>query len=103
MKELELIGEKFSVVNQGVDLVKDFVKSGDDLNSNISKNISEIVNNYSNDENVTESSKERVAKDGIDAIVKIACNRNRWTGGLLSLFIIGSVIVVGLLNNKDTD
>lgn len=103
MKELELIGEKFSVVNQGVDLVKDYAKSGDDLNSNVSKNISEIINDYANDENISEISKERVAKYGIDANVKIACNRNMWTGiGIVSVSFASIIIGGFLINKKDS-
>lgn len=96
MKELELVDEKFSVVNQGVELVKDFIKSGDDLNSNVSKNISDISIEYSKIENNGESSKEKIAKHAIDANVKIALGRH-----LSTVFVIAFICVTSIiLNNK---
>lgn len=100
MNNFELQDNQKSVLYQGLNFCKDYAKSGDDLNSNISKNISEIINDYANDENISEISKERVAKYGIDANVKIACNRNMWTGiGIVSVSV-ASIIIGGILINK---
>lgn len=104
MENFELQNNQIGVLNQVVDFIKEYVKSGDDLNSNVSKNISEIVNNYNNIENISEASKERVVKDGINAFVKIACDRNVytfWSVVLSSLIFGGSLIAVGLLNKKN--
>lgn len=99
MKNFDLQNKQMSVLNQGVNFCKDYVKSGDDLNSSICRNIADITNNYNNDENIGEKSKEEIAKYGIDANVKIACNR-MWTGfGLIALSFT-SLCIVGIFNNR---
>lgn len=103
MKNFDLQNKQMSVLNQGVNFCKDYVKSGDDLNSSICRNIADITNNYNNDENISEKSKEEIAKYGIDANVKIACNRNMWTGiGLIALSVTSLSIFSILNNRKDT-
>ena len=105
MENFELQNNQMGVLNQGVNFFKDYVKSGDDLTSNVSKNISEIVNNYNNSENISEASKERVAIHCIDANAKIACDRNVCTVlsvglGFITLLVGGSLIAGGFANNN---
>ena len=103
MENFELQNNQMGVLNQGVNFVKDYVKSGDDLASNVSKNNSEILNKYINSENISEASKERVAIHCIDANAKIARNRNMWTGiGLIALSVTSLSIFSILNNRKDT-